>query len=262
MNIEKPNGPDNLGLAKASLAMFLLIAVVLLGCDTGSRIERIYHSPYPPEYSIAIVPFRNLSGTSALDVMAVTDEFYFELQQVKVLDARSNRTLQVVPVNRVLAALTELGFQNVGNPEDVMALANNLGADVVIVGLVTEYEPYRPPQIGMMLQLYVREQLDDKGWSSSVDAKELATTGTSFELPVDLLMKPKTMVVRMFDAGQKDVIEQIKKYARNRKADTTPSGWEKILTSKNYLSFVCHEMIGELLAQERQRLTGVRQGEK
>jgi hypothetical protein len=66
----------------------------------------------------------------------------------------------------------------------------------------------------------------------------------------------------MFDAGQEDVIEQIKKYARRRKADETPSGWEKILTSRNYLSFVCHEMVGELLAREKQRLTGVKQGER
>lgn len=262
MNIEKPNGPDNLGLAKASLVMFLLIAVVLIGCTTSGRVERVYHSPYPMEYSIAVVPFRDISGTSALDVMAVTDEFYFELQQVEVLDERSSRTLQVVPVNRVLAALTELGFQNVSNPQDVMALANNLGADAVIVGQITKYEPYRPPQIGMMLQLYVREQFADKGWSRSIDARKLATTGTSFELSDDLTMKPKTMVVRMFDAGQEDVIEQIKKYARRRKADETPSGWEKILTSRNYLSFVCHEMVGELLAREKQRLTSVKQGER
>ena len=62
------------------------------------------------------------------------------------------------------------------------------------------------------------------------------------------------MFVKIFDAGQAEVIERIKEYAQTREGQASPARWKKFTTRKNYLRFVCHEMIGELLAKEKQRL--------
>lgn len=133
-------------------------------------------------------------------------------------------------------------------------LAEQLGADAIIVGTVTRYDPYQPPRMGMALQLYHREKIDKEKSVNSIDPGNIARRGRAFEMPGGVPIRPEAMVVRIFDADRKEVIARIKKYTRHRQADTTPSGWKKFLTSRNYLRFVCHEMIGELLAQEQKRL--------
>jgi len=232
-------------LALSARVVVLIIALVVVGC--GNSVERVYHSPYRAAFIIAVVPFLNQSGSENLDVMAVTDEFYTELQQV-------TGDLQVIPVNRVLTALTKLGLRNVSNPDEIMLLAGQLGADAIIVGTVTRYDPYQPPRMGMALQLYHREKIDEERSVHNIDPGNIARRGKAFEMPGGIPIRPEAMVVRIFDADRKEVIARIKKYTHRRQADTTPSGWKKFLTSRNYLRFVCYEMIGELLAQEQKRL--------
>ncbi|MCK4628202.1 MAG: hypothetical protein KAT56_04320 [Sedimentisphaerales bacterium] len=243
------SGPCVLRLSLSARVIVLLIVLAILGCG-GNSVERVYRSPYRPAFNIAVVPFLNQSGNENLDVMAVTDEFYTELQQV-------TGGLQVIPVNRVLAALSELGMRNVSNPDEVMMLAGQLGADAVIVGTVTRYDPYQPPRMGMALQLYHREKADKEKNVNSIDPGDISRRGKAFGMPGGVPLRPETMVVRIFDADRKDVIARIKKYTHHRQTDTTPSGWKKFLTSRNYLRFVCYEMIGELLAQEHKRLTPI-----
>lgn len=244
VNSESTSNHCVLRLALSARVIVLIIALAVVGC--GNSVERVYHSPYRAAFIIAVVPFLNQSGSENLDVMAVTDEFYTELQQV-------TGGLQVIPVNRVLAALTKLGIKNVSNPDEVMMLAGQLGADAIIVGTVTRYDPYQPPRMGMALQLYHREKADKEN-ISHIDPGGIARRGRAFEMPGGIPIRPEAMVVRIFDADRKEVIARIKKYTRHRQADTTPSGWRKFLTSRNYLRFVCYEMIGELLAQEQNRL--------
>jgi hypothetical protein len=245
VNSESTSNHCILRLALSARVIVLIIALAVVGC--GNSVERVYHSPYRAAFIIAVVPFLNQSGSENLDVMAVTDEFYTELQQV-------TGGLQVIPVNRVLAALTKLGMKNVSNPDEVMMLAEQLGADAIIVGTVTRYDPYQPPRMGMALQLYHREKIGEERSVNNIDPGNIARRGRAFEMPGGVPLRPEAMVVRIFDADRKEVIARIKKYTRHRQADTTPSGWRKFLTSRNYLRFVCYEMIGELLAQEQKRL--------
>lgn len=246
VNSENTSGHCVLRSALSKRVIVLILALAVVGCGDNS-IERVYRSPYRQAFIIAVVPFLNQSGSENLDVMAVTDEFYTELQQV-------TGGLQVVPVNRVLAALTKLGMRNVSNPDEAMMLAGQLGADAIIVGTVTLYRPYPPPRMGMAVQLYHREKTDKEKSVNNIGPGDIARRGKAFEMPGGVPIRPEAMVVRIFDADRKEVIARIKKYTRHRQADTTPSGWKKFLTSRNYLRFVCHEMIGELLAQEQKRL--------
>jgi hypothetical protein len=222
----------------------LMAALMMIGCSQP-RVAPQHVSPWRPGMTLAVAPFRNLSGISEIDVMAVTDEFYTELQQVS--------GLEVMPVNRVLATLQELNLENVGNPEEVQALALSLGVDGVIVGSVTRYNPYPPPEIGMVVQLYLREAPESGQSMNYVNPGELARAGRPFQIGSSRIMRPSVMAVRIFDSRQKDVQMRIEQYVRGRAETNAPYGWKWYTTRRNYLRFVSYEMIGELLAQsERQ----------
>lgn len=237
----------------------MVLGILCFGCRRpgANSIKRIYHNPYPLERTLAVTPFRNLSGSSYLDVMAVTDEFATELQTID--------GLQVVPVNRVLAALVALGMDNVTSPQEAIALAGNLGVDGVIVGAVTRYDPYRPPKIGMLVQLYSRDQADRPNAENNaqfVNPGQIATQPRRLDMATPAALDPRSGVARVFDADQNAVIDRIKEYASTRSGERSPTGWETYLTTRKYLQFVSHEVIGELLAQEDQWLQTQNFGEQ
>ncbi len=240
-----------------SLWNSVLITVVLAlitilagaGCTPGSSIQRHYKNPYfPDKWTLAVVPFTNLSGSDALDTDAVTDEFYTELQQIG-----DDSGIQVIPYNRVLAAMHRMQIEKL-NESDVTALAENLGVDAIIVGTITRYDPYPPPLIGMIVQLYDRKDLRALPPAGHINPGQLARQGKTLDLRPSPDLKPATMVIRIVDAGDNDVIERIKQYARGKGAMQSPSGWETYKTSRNYLRFVSHEVIGEMLALQKDKL--------
>jgi hypothetical protein len=223
----------------------LLASLISFGCNPN-KAAPVLTNPYPRPMNIAVAPFRNLSGTSDVDVMAVTDEFYTELQQVS--------GLEVMPVNRVLAAFQELNLENVQNPDDVLKLAQTLDVDGVIVGSVTRYNPYPPPEVGMVVQMFLRENSEDAGTVNYVNPGELSRAGQPFQLNAAKMIRPTAMVVKIFDSRQNDVKKQIERFARSRTDSKTPYGWKHYMKRRNYLRFVSYEMIGELLSQEKLRM--------
>lgn len=234
---------------KASFLPLGLVLVLLNGCASHHQVTRVYHSPYPQPKTFAITVFRNLSGSDDVDVMAVTDAFYAELKRA---DATS---FQVVPVNRLLAVLADLGLENVKNPADSGALADALGVDAIIVGAVTQYDPYFPPRLGMTVQLFLRDKNDrPRTDAKHVDPRKLAQAGVNFELNVAEPVKPKTAVDRIIDARDDQVVARLKEYAATKRTNTGPAGWKKYATTQNYPYFVAHEIVGEMLALERDRL--------
>ena len=74
-------------------------------------------------------------------------------------------------------------------------------------------------------------------------------------------IRPRAAVVRIFDADQSEVIEKIKRYAKQRSGSEGPTGWRNYTTTRNYLRFVSHEIIREMLTQEQERLVAEARGE-
>ena len=226
------------------LGVLLLSGVLCSGCNKPNRTDRIYEDPYPLPRTLAVAPFLNQSGSDYLDVLAVTDEFYTELQQVKNLD--------VVAVNKVLATMSRMGIMKISNPDDAVRLVDALGIDGVIVGSITQYDPYRPPKMGMAVQLYTTGKDSDKKLPAQhINPGKLARAAKPFALEAGKALLPRVGVVRIFDADHNDVIDRLKQYAADRAGNDRPSGWETYLTSRRYLRFVSYEVIGEMLALER-----------
>ena len=137
-------------------SMFLATLAALAGCTesfyTGEHkispppTEYAIQTPYPAIETFAIAPAINLSGSRDFDVLVVSDLLYEELQQVSGLN--------VLPVNKTIIAMQRLGIRSIENPQDAQHLAQLLGADGLIIPAVTAYDPYNPPKVGMILQLY------------------------------------------------------------------------------------------------------------
>jgi hypothetical protein len=94
---------------------------------------------------VAIVPFFNLSAEPSADGHRFAEAYFAELQKVP--------GFQVLPVGVAEAAIQDLKL-NLQNPEDAMKLAEVLGVDAVVVGAITDYNPYYPPRVGLQVSWY------------------------------------------------------------------------------------------------------------
>jgi len=102
-------------------------------------------NPLPNLSKVAVVPFFNLSQERAADGRRFALAYYAELQKVP--------GFQVVPVGVAEQAIYDNGLEMSG-PEDALKLARILGVDIVVVGAVTDYDPYYPPRIGLQVSWY------------------------------------------------------------------------------------------------------------
>ena len=237
------------GRGKAVAAVWRALVLLLLlltacSCRHRTAVRRLYENPYGIPRSFAVTVFRNLSGSESLDMVAVTDEFCSELADIE--------GLQVVPVNQVLAAMMDLNLNRVTEDVDIAALADRLGVDAVIVGAVTQYDPYFPPMLGMTLRLYTATVHQRDG--EFINPRQLAQTPRDFGMGSTRSYVPCAVVSRLFDAGTDPVVDRIEAYAESRQENLGPYGWKKMTTQRHYVRFVAHEMIGELMAAESDRV--------
>ena len=235
-----------------SVILGLIFTLLLLnGCNSPDKWENLaFENPYRPNvWTVAVVPFKNDSGSDALSTIAMTDEFYTELASVQ-------DNIQVLSVNQVLAAQHKLGMSKIKSEDDLAAIAEEIGADALFVGKITRYKPYLPPLIGIIVQVYEQRQPDRGDFSdaSDFDPSEMARQGKPFELENGPLLQAVVQVNDVFDAGDKDVIEKIKKYTALQ-AEESPLGVEKVMTGSGYMRFVSYQVIGRLLYDYNLRTT-------
>ncbi len=111
---------------------------------------------------IAVVPFFNLSPEPSADGHRFADAYFAELQKVP--------GFQVLPVGVAEAAIQDLQL-DLQNPEDAMKLGQILGVDAVVVGAITDYNPYYPPRVGLQVSWYSAHPW---GFSPGVPTEPLA----------------------------------------------------------------------------------------
>jgi hypothetical protein len=129
---------------------WLLVAawVVGSGCHLllpETAHEPIIRNPFPQLGRVAVAPFFNHSDEPTLDGRDVALAYYAELQSVQ--------GFEVIPVGLVEEAMIAHQIDLSGAGE-ARRLAELLGADVVVVGAVTDYQPYYPPRVGLRVEWY------------------------------------------------------------------------------------------------------------
>lgn len=123
----------------------LTLLCVLPGCavvDVGVR------NPVPGLESVAVAPFFNLSQERTVDGREFALAYYSELQKIP--------GFEVLPVGVVERAMIENGL-SMNSPDDALTLAKILGVDAVVVGAVTDYDPYSP-RVGLKVAWYSPQQ--------------------------------------------------------------------------------------------------------
>lgn len=123
----------------------LLLAGLSLAATGCATVQVGVTNPIPGMTTVAIVPFLNLSAERAVDGRRFALAYQAELQKVP--------GYQVLPVGVAERAAIDLGL-DLGGPDDALRLAKELGVDAVVVGAVTDYNPYYPPRIGLQVSWY------------------------------------------------------------------------------------------------------------
>ena len=124
----------------------ILVCLVMPGCVI---VKVGVTNPVEGLSTVAIAPFFNLSQERAVDGRRFALAYYTELQKVP--------GFQVVPVGVTEQQIVDNGLE-MDKPEDVVELARILNVDAVVVGAVTDYDPYYPPRIGLHVEWYSDDQ--------------------------------------------------------------------------------------------------------
>jgi hypothetical protein len=131
------------------LSAALVVAVGLAAAQSGiggcAVIPVSVGNPIPGMTTIAVAPFFNLSAEPTADGRRFAYAYYSELQKTG--------NYQVIPVGVVEMAIRDNDL-DLSSPADAVKLAAILEADAVVVGAITEYDPYYPPQLGLHVQWF------------------------------------------------------------------------------------------------------------
>ncbi len=231
------------------LLMLALGLATLLGCQRPVVQQRL-EAPYGQRQVWAIAPLANETGSRYADGLVMADELSRVLEEVQGID--------VIPLNRVLAAMDSLKLAGIESREDAIALRESLGVDALVVGTMTQYDAYDPLKFGLALELY--------SWPNGPDGRTLDIRGLSWAPTADKAGirrntlyrpdQPVTTVSGYFDAAGVGTKELVDAYAYGR--GSTPNALhERRLYTINmnlFQEFVSHEMGSQLIWAEWQRM--------
>jgi hypothetical protein len=252
---------DQIRALGALVVLFLGLAVP--GCAKPDPLKPPQQliSPYsssPGEPVWAVVPLRNESGTTAVDTLAVSDTLVATITQA--------RGLRALPLNRTLDAMAAMEMAHPQTPADLDRLARTVGADGVIVGSITAYDPYEPI-LGIALGLYARPGALECGDPASmdIDPRQLREQPTEYDYFGTQQLEgrgPASSVMLVLDGRDHDVQMRVRRYAEGRHEGVSSLGWQRYLRAMpEYERFVAFEAVGQLLQREFVRLARDRASE-
>ena len=125
----------------------LIGSLLTSGCAMLPEIvhQPTLHNPFPQISKVAVATFFNASTESTLDGRKVAEAYAAELAEVP--------GYVVIPVSQVEVVMRNCGLR-LERDRDARQLAQILGVDAVVVGVVTEYTPYYPPRLTMQVQWF------------------------------------------------------------------------------------------------------------
>ncbi len=248
-------------LGRCALALLIAVAGIPGGCEKKPELlaPNQLIAPYPPGSSLplwAVAPMNNESGTTAVDQFAVTDAIIAKASEVK--------GLATIPLNRTLAAMRALKMPAVQSPGDARRLVEALGADGIVIGTITAYDPYNPPKMGLTLGLFLRNGSRLANIDSGIDPMKLRTAPTdATAMAAAPRTEPESIVQDYLDANNHSTLLALQRYAEGRHDRTNALGWRKYLVSMDlYTEFAAYISVEHLLQAEQARLGGVRAEDK
>lgn len=134
-------------------AILFWLSIGLSGCvvtDIGVS------NPLPEVRRVAVAPFINLTTDPDVDLErgTLSSGGYVDRRFAKAYFAELQKTpgFEAIPVGVVEQAIAASG-RPMNGPEDYLAIARDIGADAIVVGAVTDFDPYHP-RLGLQIQWY------------------------------------------------------------------------------------------------------------
>src|SRR5690606_23420337 len=150
-----------------------------------------------------------------------------------------------------------LEIKSRGTPEDARKLAEAMGADGLILGSITAYDPYTPT-VGLSLALYVRPGvLDEQRGQAALDARALTWQPTDYAYfpSSGYADAPAAAVATHLDGKSHGVQMAVRDYAEGRSEPGSALGWRRYLASAPlFVEFAAWHTVGRLLDGEWLRL--------
>lgn len=247
-----PTMGRHLQLAKLT---FLAAAAVsaLVGCQAKLTQPTVLKAPYLTERVWAVVPFANESGVSGVDGSMVADRFISEIEQVD--------GLRCLPLNRTLAAMKSLGMTGIRDLQQTSTLMRTLQVDGLVLGTVTDWDPYKPLRFGAAIEVISAAEGADR---KPIDLKELTmptadgTSAGSAKLKAEV-----SQGSRLFDARNHETLDELDRYARGRFDPNSALGAQAYETRIDlFIRFSAYVLTRDLLEQEAARLGVALEGGK
>lgn len=232
-------------------AVVLAVACLAMsGCRSPSLTPpNVLVSPYDSargEALWAVAPLANESGTTILELDAISDAVVRACQQIE--------GIRCLPLNRVLAEMRGLGLQSIGTPEEAAALASRLGVNGLIIGTVSDYNPYEPPTIGISLVLETGESFVNPG-GLDLEGLRGGVTGGNAGATSRYVEQPAASISVVFDGRNHGTQMELRRFASGRHDPGSARGWRTYLSSMPlFTEFAAHAAVGRLLDEERLRL--------
>jgi len=108
-----------------------------------------FHNPLPQLHRVAVLPFFNQSENPYVDPDLVAERYIHELQTIP--------GFEVVPLGFAKNVMAASGIRG-DTRGDFRKLARLMQVDAVVVGSVTEYDPYYPPRMGLAVDWYAASE--------------------------------------------------------------------------------------------------------
>ncbi len=237
-------------LRSVRLAGLILLAGSF-GCKTEPDRLSGPSAPAAPYAAVLMVaPFTNESGVDMRpDLRAsVSDKLVTSLNAVD--------GWQAVPLNRTLQAMQQLGLGEIRSVDEARAVLQAVGADGIIVGTITAWDPYDPPTFGANILLVA----DEAELQSSFESRRLTgRTGDGMTLESQ---SPRTLtdVVGDYDATRHDVRQHARDYARSH-SDVTggfdPPERYYLMVFDRWLDFAADQLVDAMVSKEQARVSRV-----
>ena len=209
---------------------------------------RVTMAPYDStggEVLWAVAPLHNETGTTSFAAHDVTDQVVAACAEV--------RGVRVLPLNRTLEAMRTLKMDTISSPADAKKVAMRMGADAIIIGTVTAWDPYTPT-MGLSLALFPRpgSAIDER--QTNVDPRVLAmqtSERSSSSKSSNFGVMPAATASEHLDGKNHQVLMDIKNYAAGRSDPKGALGWKRYVASMPLFSeFATHYAVGRLVESE------------
>lgn len=247
-------------LFRRGLKALVCLATLCTSCGLVPKKEKLTPppavvAPYDAsggEVLFAVVPLRNESGTTEADPTITADKLVAALEEV--------RGVRALPLNRTLEAMRALEITEINRPSDARRIAEAVGADALIAGSVTAYDPYTPA-LGLALVMYARTAPVLGGAVPVTPAPDMRSLRNMTSEPVPSASvlpggdRPTNAISENFDAKNHQVLTDVQQYARGRVTAPSALDWRRFIRSMDlYQEFCAHEVVERLMESERIRL--------